>query len=268
MKPLDIPARPGYNMGMDNLRPLLSPSMPRRFFVTLSRPENQENIGMVARAMANCGFHDLRMIGIEEPGERAYKTAIHSHGILEKARFFPDTEAAVGDLDLVFAATGKIRKNFSVLSFSDAVEKMSHCDPYTRIGILFGNERTGLTSTELQSSNFRFWIPQASRQPSYNLAGAVLLTLFALAARVERPRMMPLDPLPLSREEQEECIRRIIEGLTEREFIHEANRRHMTERIHDLLGRLAITARDRKLLLALFNKGTVAESGSKDHVSE
>lgn len=53
--------------------------------------------------------------------------------------------------------------------------KMMSFPQTTRIGLLFGNERTGLTSEELRSSNFRFAMPQASKQPSYNLAYAVLL---------------------------------------------------------------------------------------------
>jgi len=253
---------------MKNPRPVLLPAMPRDFFVILARPESPENIGMVARAMTNCGFHDLRLAGIENLQDKAYITAVHAHEVLRRARFFPDTDAAARDIDLVFAATGKIRKNFSSIGFSEAVEKMAACRSETRVGLLFGNERTGLTSRELRSSNFRFWIPQASPQPSYNLAGAVLLTLFSLALRGERPRLKDPESRLLSREEQEDCIQRIIAGLAERAFIHETNRRHMSERIYDLLGRMAITARDRKLLLALFAKGAGLEPKSKETLSE
>ena len=124
----------------------------------------------------------------------------------------------------------------------------------TRIGLLFGNERTGLTSAELLHTNFRFTIPQASDQPSYNLASAVLLTLFTLARMAPGPGGMDGAAQPLPREEQEACIQRILHKLELSGFIHEGNRRHVGEMVHALLGRLAMTARDRDLLLAIFDK--------------
>lgn len=63
-----------------------------------------------------------------------------------------------------------------------------------------------------------------------------------------------LNLLPLPRREQEECIRLIIRKLEERGFLHETNRRHTTELLFDLLGRLSMTDRDRRLLLALFSE--------------
>ena len=38
------------------------------FSVILARPENPENIGLVARAMANTGFNDLRLTGVKSLG--------------------------------------------------------------------------------------------------------------------------------------------------------------------------------------------------------
>ena len=151
-----------------------------RFAVILSRPENHENIGLVARAMKNTGFTDLRLVGVDALRPGAYRTAVHSEAILKKARYFPDLAAATGSLHLVFAATARVRSTFAVLTFSEAVETIRTHPPRPRIGLLFGNERTGLMSEELGAANHVFTLPQASRQPSYNLASAVLLTLFAL----------------------------------------------------------------------------------------
>ena len=93
-------------------------------------------------------------------------------------RFFPTLSAGVADLNVVFASTARRRQNFSSLHLEEAVSRLRAFGPPSRIGLVFGNERTGLTSAELARSNFRYSIPQAARQPSYNLASAVLLTLF------------------------------------------------------------------------------------------
>lgn len=149
-----------------------------KFAVVLVRPKNPENIGLVARNMKNTGFEKLRLVGVKSVDQKSYVTAVHARDILERARFCPDVSEATADLDITFASTSKTRKNFPSVSLKDAVREMFQFPASTKIGLLFGSERTGLTSDELRSSNFRFMIPQATRQPSYNLASAVLLTLF------------------------------------------------------------------------------------------
>jgi tRNA/rRNA methyltransferase len=255
------------------------PDPRERFAVILVRPESVENIGLAVRAMKNTGFRHLRVVGRSKVEIACPRTAVHAKDILKEASFYSDLPSATADLNLVFASTAKPRRNFSVLPLDKAVSKMFAFPPEARIGLLFGNERTGLTSTELAASNFRWTIPQASRQPSYNLAAAVLITLFEVFRRLilgtvlfsndPVPRITScgekkigpspflagaaIREVPLPRSDQEQCLRLIIQKLEERGFIHPTNRRHTTQMLHDLLGRLAMTDRDRKLLLAMFS---------------
>jgi len=224
-----------------------------KFTVILVHPENPENIGLVARNMKNTGFEKLRLVGVTSIDQKSYVTAVHAQDVLEGAQFYPDLGEATADLNLIFAATSKRRKNFPSIYLRDALKEMVSFPLSTKIGLLFGNERTGLTSAELRSSNFRFIIPQVARQPSYNLASAVLLTLFHVYA-YDFKEVEITKEKPLSRKEQEECIRLILRKLAQKKFIHKKNKRHMTEMIYDLFGRLALTSKDRKLLLALFSK--------------
>jgi TrmH family RNA methyltransferase len=224
----------------------------KKFFVVLVRPEKAENVGLVARSMKNTGFENLRLIRSSPVSERSYQTAVHAKDILRKAPLYSTLKEATADLDLVFAATSKKRKNFFSLSLDEAVAKMLSSPLMARVGLLFGNERTGLTSEELKSSNFRFSIPQAARQPSYNLASAVLLTLFPLFKHSVQNQETTREA-PLSRRQQEECIRLILDKLKKRRFIHSTNKEHVEEMVYDLLGRLTLTEKDKKLLLAIFS---------------
>ena len=234
-----------------------------RFVVVLVRPESLENIGLAARAMKNTGFHHLRVVGRSKVEIACPRTAVHAKDILKIASFYGDLPSATADLNVVFASTAKPRQNFSALPLDEAISLIFTFPPETRIGLLFGNERTGLTSAELLASNFRWTIPQASRQPSFNLAAAVLITLFEIFRRlkIEDEKIGPSPfsggargpEIPLPRSDQETCIRLIIQKLEEREFIYPTNRRHTTQMLHNLLGRLAMTDRDRKLLLAMFS---------------
>lgn len=222
--------------------------------VILSRPEQPDNLGLVARAMKNTGFRELRLTGLAVVPDKAFTVAVHSGDILRRARLFPDTASALADLDFVLAGTVRHRKDFVCLSLREAIRRMFLLPPETRLGLLFGNERTGLSRGELRRANACFVIPQASAQPSYNLAAAVLLTLYHVFDfdREEKPVVFRR---PLPRPEQEECIARICLKLEQAGFIHATNRVQLTDRVHDLFGRLGLAAEDRALLLAVFNKG-------------
>ena len=185
---------------------------------------------------------------------KSFVTAVHSQEILDNARFFPNLLDATSEMNIILASTSKKRKNFPLLSLEEAVSKIFDFPEKAQIGLLFGNEITGLTSEELSLANFHFTIPQFGDQPSYNLASAVLITLFSLFTYNKETTGI-LDEMPLSWKEQEECIQKILQKLEDKQFIHPENKRHVTERVFNLFGRLALTDKDRKLLLAIFSKG-------------
>ncbi len=225
-------------------------------FVILSRPSNPENIGLVARAMKNTGFKHLRIILDKSLPNQAFRTAVHAEDLLKNAGIYSQLSEATKDLSVVFAASARYRKNFPSLSFNEAAEKMASFSSEVKVGLVFGTERTGLVSRELRHSNYRFLIPQAESQPSYNLASAVLLTLFQLFSRGKPVmRRKETKPKPISRSEQEECINLIVKKLEKINFIHQGNREHVVNMLYDLFGRLVMKERDRNLLLAVFSKG-------------
>src|SRR6201995_3961940 len=84
--------------------------------IILVRPQLAVNIGMCARAMANFGLDDLRLVNPkagwpreDEYREVAYAAAAGAAHILDAARVFASTEAAVADLHFVYAATARER---------------------------------------------------------------------------------------------------------------------------------------------------------------
>ena len=224
-----------------------------RVAVILVRPDDPENIGLVARAMKNTGFEDLRLVGRESLEAEAFRTAVHCRPLLDRARFFPTLSEATADLHLVLASTARFRKTFTVLPLPEAVETVLRFPRAARLGLVFGNERTGLTSRELGAANFVFFIPQASTQPSYNLSSAVLLTLFALFSR-SAGEIVARETMPLSRKEQDDCLKLILGKLEAKDFIHPGNRVHVTEMVQDLFGRMALSEKDRRFLLALLDR--------------
>jgi TrmH family RNA methyltransferase len=224
-----------------------------RFAVILVRPDSPENIGLAARGMANTGFADLRIVGLDRLEPPAWRTAIHAESVVEGARFFPSLAQAVSDLHLVVGSTARVRHDFPLVTLGEGVRRLEEYPASTRVGLVFGNERTGLTQEEIGLASIRFHIPQAARQPSYNLGVAVTLTLHAVAFHDAPPPAVRKD-FPLTHAEQAEAGRRFREMLDSLGFMHDTNRAFITEKVQDIFFRMTLTAKDRDIILAMFRK--------------
>lgn len=224
-----------------------------RSAVVLVRPDSPENIGLAARGMANTGFTDLRVVGLDRFEPAAWRTAIHAESVLESARFCASLESAVADRDLVLGSTARVRHDFPLVGLTEAVARVREYPAGTRIGFVFGNERTGLTQEELGLANVRFRIAQAARQPSYNLGVAVTLTLHAVAFG-DAPPPASRRGLPLSHAEQAEAGRRFRAMLDSLGFMHATNRAFISAKVEDIFFRMALSAKDRDIILAMFRK--------------
>ncbi len=71
-------------------------------------PQLGENIGAAARAMANFGLSDLRLVTpvCRWPNDKATAMAVGASNITDSARAYFATLAALSDLQLVYAADG------------------------------------------------------------------------------------------------------------------------------------------------------------------
>ncbi|HSA96988.1 MAG TPA: TrmH family RNA methyltransferase [Acidobacteriota bacterium] len=235
-----------------------------RFAVVLVRPDSPENIGLAARGLANTGFNDLRVVGLDRFEPAAWRTAIHAESILESARFFDSLAAAVADRDLVLGSTARVRHDFPLVTLPEAVRRIREYPAAARVALVFGNERTGLTQPELGLTNVRFRIAQAARQPSYNLGVAVTLTLYSIAFGAAPPPASERE-LPLSHEEQAEAGRRFRALLDSLGFMHATNRVFISEKVADIFFRMALTAKDRDIIMAMFRKALEGPRERRPH---
>src|SRR6185437_5283644 len=79
--------------------------------VILCEPQLGENIGTTARAMANFGLWDLRLVNPRDgwPNEKAVAAASRADHVIDRVRVFTTLEEAIADLSLVFATTARRR---------------------------------------------------------------------------------------------------------------------------------------------------------------
>src|SRR5512136_319978 len=95
-----------------------------RFAVVLVRPDSPENIGLAARGMANTGFADLRIVGLDKLEPPAWRTAIHADSIIERTRFFPSLGEALADRELVLGSTARVRHDFPLVPLANGVARI------------------------------------------------------------------------------------------------------------------------------------------------
>lgn len=147
--------------------------------IILAVPQLGENIGAAARAMANFGLGDLRLVRPRErwPNKKAEAMAANADEIIAAARVFPSVAAATGDLKLVLATTARDRKVAKpVLTPMEAAKRLRTAAKRGQAtGLLFGPERAGLDNDDLALADAVITIPTTPDYASLNLAQAVLL---------------------------------------------------------------------------------------------
>jgi tRNA/rRNA methyltransferase len=151
----------------------------------LVRPQLAVNIGMCARAMANFGLTDLRLVSPREgwPRSSAYRKGAHAAAagagyLLEAAALFETIEDAVLDLNFVWATTARERgQHKKILTPAEAMPQCARkIGNGEKSGVLFGPERTGLANDEVALADAIITFPVNPAFASLNLAQAVLLT--------------------------------------------------------------------------------------------
>jgi len=230
---------------------------PSRFVVILVRPVIPENVGLAARGMANTGFRELRIVGPADLAGKARVTAVHAGRVLEEAVFSDRLEDALAGLHVVFGSTARKERGFPLIDLEKTISRVHEYQSGVRFGLVFGNERTGLTAQEMSLTNYRFRMPQVGRQPSYNLGVAVTLVLFSLAWR-PYPSLGAARDLPLDHEAQLEAGRRFRESLDRLGFMKRTNREFITAKLQDIFMRMTLTAKERDIIQAVFRKAVLA----------
>jgi tRNA/rRNA methyltransferase len=150
--------------------------------IILCEPQLGENIGTAARALANFGLWDLRVVNPRDgwPSERAVAAASRADHVIDKVRIFDTVEAAVADLSMVFATTARRRDmQKEVLGPEEASRRMGHhIASGAKAGLLFGRERWGLYNEEVALADAIVTLPVEPAFASLNIAQAVLLMAY------------------------------------------------------------------------------------------
>lgn len=150
--------------------------------VVLVNPQMGENIGAAARAMANFGLAELRLVDPRDgwPNAAATANAAKAKHIVEDVRVYDRLEEAISDLHFVYATTARRRGMLKPVrgpGEAAAALRARH-EQGQRTGLVFGRERWGLESAEITLCDEIVTFPVNPAFASLNIAQAVLLMAY------------------------------------------------------------------------------------------
>lgn len=161
--------------------------------IILVEPAGALNVGSVARVMKNMGLQQLVLVNPQcDPlGEEARRMAVHAAEILEGAQQVSALPEALIGCQRAIATTGLDRTTLNV-----SLEHPRSALPWLVMdtnpeepiaaALIFGREDRGLTKAELNYAHRFVRIPTSPAYTSLNLAQAVAICCYELAAWVEQ----------------------------------------------------------------------------------
>ncbi|MEO7221944.1 MAG: RNA methyltransferase [Devosia sp.] len=224
--------------------------------VILCEPQLGENIGTTARAMANFGLWDLRLVNPRDgwPNEKAIATASKAEQVLDRVRVFATTEEAIADLSLVYATTARRRDlQKPVLGPEEAAQRViAHIATGAGAGILFGRERWGLNNEEVALADAIVTLPVEAAFASLNIAQAVLIMAYEWRRQSDLGMSLPFDSALAEAAPKEQLIglfEHLEEALDRAGFFTAPDKRPtVITNLRTMLGRATLSAQEVRTL--------------------
>jgi tRNA/rRNA methyltransferase len=171
--PGDI-AMPGA--GTDKTRNWVAEPAPA---VILVEPQLGENIGAAARAMANFGLSELRLVNPRcgWPSREAAIMASGADRVLDGATLYGTLAEAIADCQFVIAATARSHDQAKPVIGADEAARLAapRVAAGEKVALVFGRERNGLENDEVGLCDAILTLPVNPAFASLNLAQAIVI---------------------------------------------------------------------------------------------
>ena len=229
----------------------------RNIYFILVRPQLGENIGLVARAIKNFNFSNLRIVNPQSgwPNQKAIATSVGAKNVLQSSKIYNSLDKSIGDLDKVFATSSRIRKvNKKIISINDLNKKIKSKQ---KIGIIFGPEASGLSNDELNCADYLVKIPTSIKFSSLNLSHSVILfcfQLFNLFSKKKYTYESNYKSPKADKSEVNKFLKFIIQSLDKSGFLQPKHKRQsMVRNIENIFYRTSLSNQEIRILLGIFS---------------
>ena len=237
----------------------------KNIYFILVRPQLGENIGAAARALKNFNLSKLRIVNPRSgwPNKTAIATSVGAKNILKSAKIYNSLDKSVGDLDLIFATSSRIRKvNKKIVSIFDMDKKLKNKQ---KIGIIFGPEASGLSNDEISCADYVVKIPTNKQFNSINLSHSVILfcfEIFKILSNKKPSYKSNYKSLKATKSKVNKFLKFIIKSLDKKGFLQPDHKRQsMLRNIKNIFYRANLSEQEIRILLGVF--ATLNEFGKK-----
>jgi TrmH family RNA methyltransferase len=238
-----------YGGAMENLR------------VVLVAPRNPLNVGAVARAMSNFGALHLRVVAPYERAFREAKSAVGASAVLHDAEECPSLAEAIADCTLVVGTTaiGNRDIKLPLRELQRAAPLIRKRMASSRVAILFGSEKWGLSNESLSHCHWLMHIPTRKEHYSMNLGQAVAVCVWELRrgdkSFSETEEIGRSPRRKAARIESVEMITGVmLEMLHSSGYIPPRGKASAEEKLRRMLRRFDLEERDAVVLLGMMRK--------------
>ena len=225
--------------------------------VILVAPSGALNIGSTARAMANFGVSDLRLVApqTDHLQDEARKMAVKATDLLEQAAVFADLETALADCRFALGTTrrfGKYREN--LLHPDQAAAYSLPLLTKGRVALVFGREDRGLKTEELDLCQRLITIPTNDRLPSMNLAQSVAVCLYEFARSSGEGKGEAPGRKLATNSQLEDMFGHMRTTFQSIDYIDPQNPEHILRAYRRFLGRAALDPREVRIVRGLLSQ--------------
>ena len=228
--------------------------------IILVRTRNPLNIGAVARAMANFGASQLRLVSPYDPSFREARSAVGASELLANAEVCESVAEAVADCTLVIGTTAATNRSVSLplITLPAAAPQIVSAAHTGKVAILFGSEKRGLANEEMSYCHWVMRVPTTEQSPSMNLAQSVVVVLYELARTWEQTTVgseaIPVADPPAKMQSVLRLAEIIHETLEYSGYYSEAAAASSEEQLRRLLLRIKLTESDSEVVLGMFRQ--------------
>ena len=223
----------------------------------LVRPQMGENIGSVARSIKNFNIKHLRIVNprCHWPNQKALATSVGAKDVLKSTKLYNSIEKSIGDLDIIFASTSRIRRiNKKIISILDLKNKVKK---KRKIGILFGPESSGLSNDEISYADYLVKIPTNKKFSSLNLSHSAIIFCFEIFQYFSNKKTIYKSRYksPVAKKsEVNKFLSFMINKLDKKGFLQpDHKRKSMIRNINNIFHRLNLSEQEIRILLGIFS---------------
>jgi TrmH family RNA methyltransferase len=222
--------------------------------VVLIDPSHPGNIGSVARAMKNMALEDLVLVRPRSfPHAESTALAAGADDILARARVVGTVAEAIADSSFIAGTTSRPRTYYwEFATAREVAGRIVALGEETRAALLFGSERYGLGTEDLNFCNVLVRIPANPEYSSLNLAMSVQLLAYELFVAREQPssKMQLEQPLAASADVERLYVH-LKQVLEEIEF--EDRTGYLMERLRRLFNRAQLDQNELNILRGILS---------------